>query len=277
MRLREHGFQVRYEELSPDLSGNYEDQLSEFVNHYDLDELVHFEIEDRFFADRISEFCQRRALRQRVLSSPMFLCTRAQFSEYARPGRRPYMADFYKRQRRHLGLLLNDDGSPRGDRWSFDIDNRKRLPEDLALPPMPSAGKTRHTQAVIDLVEDTFPGHPGIAGQFWWPVTRRQARVWLEDFLHKRLADFGAYQDAISQRSETSFHSVLSPLLNLGLLTPAEVIEATVRRADDVEIPLNSLEGFVRQIIGWREFLRGVYHTYGEQQGLPISGVTNAR
>jgi deoxyribodipyrimidine photolyase-related protein len=121
-----------------------------------------------------------------------------------------------------------------------------------------------HEKGVIELVRREFKDHPGDAGEFCWPTTRSQAREWLDDFVANRLDSFGPFEDAISSRSVTVFHSVLSPCLNLGLLTPREVIDAALTRID--EVPMQSLEGFVRQVIGWREFVRGVYRKFSEQQ-----------
>jgi deoxyribodipyrimidine photolyase-related protein len=101
---------------------------------------------------------------------------------------------------------------------------------------------------------------------FWLPVTRAVAREWLDDFLERRLADFGPYEDAISRRSRSLFHSVLSSSLNLGLITPAAVLERAIGAAEAANVPLNSLEGFIRQIVGWREFIRGIYRRCGEEQ-----------
>jgi len=133
-------------------------------------------------------------------------------------------------------------------------------PELLALGPQ------AHVEAVTALVDERFSAHPGEAGPFWLPVTREAALVWLEDFLVQRFERFGPYEDAISRRARTLFHSVLSPVLNLGLLTPSEVVERLVAYADDHGIPLNSVEGIVRQIVGWREFVRGIYQAFSERQ-----------
>ena len=148
--------------------------------------------------------------------------------------------------------------------WSFDADNRKKLPRNVQPPEMVWTTPGAHEKDVIELVRREFKDHPGDAREFCWPTTRSQAREWLDDFVANRLDDFGPYEDAISSRSVTVFHSVLSPCLNLGLLTPREVIDAALVRVD--EVPVQSLEGFVRQVIGWREFVRGVYRNYSEQQ-----------
>ncbi|MDH3439339.1 MAG: cryptochrome/photolyase family protein, partial [Gammaproteobacteria bacterium] len=149
-------------------------------------------------------------------------------------------------------------------RWSFDADNRKRLPKDVQPPAIDWPEPDPHVPDVVDTVAREFSDHPGCAREFRWPTTRAQALAWLDDFVTARLAEFGPYEDAMSQRSETVFHSLLSPYLNLGLLTPDEVIGKITDRAD--EAPLQSVEGFVRQVIGWREFVRGVYRHHSESQ-----------
>jgi deoxyribodipyrimidine photolyase-related protein len=163
------------------------------------------------------------------------------------------MSEFYKQQRRRMNLLL-DDGQPAGGRWSFDADNRKKLPRNIILPEMPSPAHTQHVKDVITIVEREFSDHPGKAAEFCWPTTRSEAEAWLDDFIANRLEQFGPYEDAMTTRSPTVFHSVLSPCLNLGLLTPDDVIDRVISQAD--EVPLQSLEGFVR----------GIYRTFSERQ-----------
>jgi deoxyribodipyrimidine photolyase-related protein len=161
---------------------------------------------------------------------------------------------------------MDADGEPEGGKWSFDEANRKKLPKTLHPPEIRAASRTRHVEDLIGLVEQTFGEHPGAAKDFWWPTTRAQAQEWLQDFVDTRLGNFGPYEDAISTRSETIFHSALSPSLNLGLLTPDEVIEAVVERHVGGDVPIESIEGFVRQVIGWREFVRGIYREHGDEQ-----------
>lgn len=266
--LRERGFAVDYRALAPEPGDDpaYEDKLGQFVSKHSIDELLHFEIEDHFFDNRIATFCEERGIRRTVIDSPMFLTRRDQFEEYLDGRKQPFMAEFYKLQRKRLDLLLDKDGGPTGGQWSYDEDNRKSLPDDLELPALPEPKRSQHTEDVIELVAARFGDHPGRAEDFWWPVTRRSALYWLRDFMDKRLARFGPYQDAITQRSETAFHSVISPLLNIGLITPRDVIGQALAKAKKTDIPLASLEGFVRQVVGWREFVRGVYHHYDDDQ-----------
>lgn len=264
--LRLAGYDVDYEYLNSDPRQTYEKRLTAFIERHQLECLQHFDIEDQFFADRVAALCAALGVRQQIQASPLFLTTHEQFQSFLNEVAQPRMAEFYRRQRRRLGILLDENGKPVGGRWSFDKDNRRQLPRDLELPELRQTAWTQHTKDVIALVTATFSDHWGNASDFWWPVTRQQARDCLDAFVNERLSQFGDYQDAISQRSETQFHSALAPAMNMGLLTPREVVEATLRKAAESDVPLNSLEGFVRQIIGWREFVRGIYHNFDEMQ-----------
>ncbi len=264
--LSERGFDVRYHALDAGDQSSYEERLAATLADCEVDEIVHFEIEDKPMEQRIVAFAAAHGLRRIELSSPMFLCDRESFAEFDAAARRPFMADFYKQQRRRLKILVDDDGKPAGGRWSFDADNRKKLPKTVEPPAVPASAAGPHVDDVVALVEREFAAHPGNAGDFWWPTTRRQAQDWLDEFLEERFAQFGPYEDAMTRRSATLFHSLLSPLLNIGLLTPDAVIEQALSHAERRGVPLQSLEGFVRQIIGWREFIRGVYRQYGDEQ-----------
>ena len=213
---------------------------------------------------RLIAFAEDAGLTRDEIPSPMFCCSRESFRSFVEGKSRLLMHDFYVEQRRRLQVLVDDDGNPEGERWSFDAENRRKLPTSVTPPEIPWPEKAPHVDEVIELVEREFADHPGIANEFCWPTTRQQAVAWLDDFVDARLECFGPYEDALSQRSDTVFHSLLSPVMNLGLLTPDDVLERLVPVAD--KMPLASIEGFVRQIIGWREFVRGVYREFGEQQ-----------
>lgn len=264
--LREAGYDVSYVQLDPDTNDSYEDRLLDVVQSSSAGEIKHFEVEDKDMEARLVTFADEHDLGRTELESPMFLCSRDEFAEFANDASSLSMASFYKQQRRSLGILIDSDGKPTGGKWSYDADNRKPLPKDLTTPSIASADPTRHTKAVVKLVRKQFSDHPGDATQFWWPTTRRAALKQLRDFLEQRLENFGPYEDAMSTRSSTVFHSALSPLMNLGLVTPREVVDRAIEHADDNGIPLQSLEGFIRQVIGWREFVRGVYRTCGDEQ-----------
>lgn len=265
--LRSTGRHITYLTLGDREEGSrYEHALAEFVRRERCDELVTFEIEDRFFADRMDRFAREHRLKRTVVESPMFLTPREEFAAYLEEAGKPFMASFYQRQRRRLKVLVDDRGLPAGGRWSFDDENRRRLPSDILIPPTPEVTPSRHVRDVSALVEERFADHPGATKGFWLPTTRREALAWLDAFVRDRLALFGDYEDALSRRDPVLFHSVLTPSLNLGLITPDEVLDRVLDHAESHGTPINSVEGFVRQIIGWREFVRGIDHHFGERQ-----------
>lgn len=164
-----------------------------------------------------------------------------------------------------LAALLGA-ASPTGGQWSFDEENRKPLPKDHSCPPIPLSTPSKIEQEVMSLVEKEFPDHPGSSADFWLPTDRTGARKWARNFFDKRFQDFGPYEDAISSREDFVYHSVLTPFLNTGLLTPRECVLAALKTAEKQNIPHSSCEGFIRQVIGWREFIRGIYQNYSDTQ-----------
>ena len=262
--LRDAGYELDYVTLDTADERSYEDKLADALESHDSRRFVHFEIEDKPMEQRLIGFAKENDIDREQLPSPMFTCSRKRFAEFAEGKSQLRMAEFYKLQRQRLDILVDDDGEPAGGQWSFDADNRKKLPRDVEPPAAPTVSRSAHVEDVIEIVKREFKDHPGDADDFCWPTTRSEAQAWLEDFIEQRLERFGPYEDAMTTRSATVFHSLLSPCLNLGLLTPDEVIEHVLESADDA--PLQSVEGFVRQVIGWREFVRGVYREFGERQ-----------
>ena len=264
--LRAGGHRVHYHTLDHSDERSFEQKLGAAVEATGAQLLEHVEIENKPMEARIAGFAASTGLQTRVLNSPMFLTSREEFARFADGKRTLRMAEFYKAQRRRLDILVDDNSRPEGGKWSFDEQNRKKLPASLQPPHWPDAAWTDHVRDVVDLVQRVFPDHPGCATEFAWPVTRAGALEWLQHFVDQRLELFGPYEDAISSRSEVVYHSMLSPLINIGLLTPDEIVRSVIETAAGRDIPLNSLEGFVRQVIGWREFVRGIYREFGDQQ-----------
>jgi deoxyribodipyrimidine photolyase-related protein len=262
--LRDAGYEVHYVTLETTDTRPYTSKLADALEDAGSGRISHFEIEDKAMERQIVAFAVEAGIQREEVASPMFTCSRKSFSEFAEGKTRLLMGDFYKRQRQRLGILVNEAGEPTGGRWSFDADNRKKLPRTIVPPEVPAPARDSHVDELIRVVEHEFPDHPGDAREFWWPTTRQQALAWLDEFVTERLEQFGPYEDAMTTRSATVFHSLLSPLLNVGLLTPGEVLESVCARAHDA--PLQSVEGFVRQVIGWREFVRGIYREFGERQ-----------
>lgn len=266
--LAARGHTVHYERLDharPD--DDYESKLARCLRAHGVDHLMCWEIEDKFFETRMQAFAERHKLRLTLLASPMFLTRRAEFAGWL-THHRPHMAAFYQWQRRRLGVLVERDGRPSGGRWSFDQENRLALPRTQSIPPAPRARPDRHVRDLIPLILERFADHPGeLSEEAWWlPTTRRQALDWLRRFLAERFDLFGPFEDALSPRGPVLFHSALSPALNLGLLTPREVLDHALMHARQHGVRISSLEGFVRQIIGWREFVRGIYRHYSDRQ-----------
>jgi len=219
---------------------------------------------DDILLRRLRRFAASRRIELRVHPSPNFLSPPEFLEKFTGLGRkRPFMADFYKAQRVRLGVLLQADGLPSGGQWSFDEQNRQRFPEDELVPPAPGTPPNAWAREALAYVERRFPGNPGRAEGFHYPVTRTEALAWLDSFLTDRFREFGAYEDALSRNHRVLFHSVLTPSLNIGLLDPREIVDRALAHAAAHEVPLNSLEGFIRQIIGWREFMAGIYRHRG--------------
>lgn len=196
--------------------------------------------------------------------SPLFLTSRDQLADYFAGKEHFRMADFYKQQRRSMSILIDDNSKPTGGQWSFDDENRKPLPDGRTLPGLPIENNSKYVTEARAYVSNHFSDHYGSTTGFFYPVTRKQALAWMDDFFKQRFADFGPYEDAFSKDDDSYlWHSVLTPFLNIGLVTPGEVVDKTLLYAEENNVPLNSLEGFIRQIIGWREFMHGLYIHHG--------------
>ena len=195
-----------------------------------------------------------------VRDDDQFHCTPGQFDAWADGRKRLVMEDFYREMRRQYGVLMRDS-RPEGGQWNLDKANREAFGRQGpgTVPRPPRFRPDAITRDVMDMVEARFGDHPGRLDGFNLPVTRRQALHALDAFVARRLPDFGTWQDAIWAGEHLLYHSQLSSSLNLHLITPQECIEAAVAQYEAGNAPLNSVEGFVRQILGWREFVRGVY------------------
>lgn len=267
--LREAGHLVHYQKLEPrSKTTPYESLLQQWIRKNRIQRLRVFEIEDKFMETRIRKLATDLKIELIELKSPSFLTTREEFRDWVAK-RKPFMKTFYESQRRKHKILLTKEGKPLGGQYSFDTENRKPLPKDLTkfkIPSIPSIQPDEVVTEVIELVQGMFSEHPGKAHEFWLPTSRKQAVDWLKDFCKKRLENFGPYEDALHSEQTFMFHSVLSPLINMGLLTPQQILQTALNYAEKNDVPLNSLEGFVRQVMGWREFIRGIYQNYSDQQ-----------
>ncbi|MDG2054872.1 MAG: cryptochrome/photolyase family protein [Phycisphaerales bacterium] len=258
-RLLESGASVDYVEHAPGVN-----MLETYLKNLKERQILVAEPHDYLLKRRLCRYCEAFSLQLRFLDTPMFLNTSEENQRYRKTKKRWYMADFYKHQRRRFDVLMEND-EPIGSQWSFDKDNRKKVPKKMlgAIPKLPEIKQTEVDKAARQYVLDRYPKNPGRLNELIYPTSHKGAQQWLDAFLEQRLAMFGDYEDAIVKGENTLWHGVLTPMLNIGLLTPKSVLEAVLKHAERNEIPLNSIEGFVRQLIGWREFMRATYEDLG--------------
>lgn len=221
---------------------------------------------DDWLNKRIVQTCRLAELKWQVHDSPNFLNKPAGIHDYFSQRKTYFQTDFYIAQRKARNLLLDSNKQPVGSRWTYDTDNRSKYPANKPVPVCRFPEANEYATKAIDYVKQYFGKNPGKAGNpfnhskpHFYPVTHAEAVQWLEDFLTERFADFGIYEDAMVQTESILHHSVLTPMLNIGLLDPRDIIDRALMVADARQIPLNSLEGFIRQVTGWREFIRAVY------------------
>ncbi len=235
---------------------DYLSKLKKVIKKNKYKKVFFFEIEDKFFEEKI--FSLKNEIEVEVVKSPMFLFEREEFTATLKKNKKPIMANFYKLSRRKLNILMDGD-KPVGGKWSFDEDNRKKLPKGIEIPKT-TLYINKYVKQISPIINKIFNDNVGSLDNFWLPSDRISSHKFLDEFLEKKFNLFGDYEDALSKQNDFLFHSVLSPILNLGLLTPKEVIDKVIKYQNKVNI--NSFEGFVRQIIGWREFIRGMYQVY---------------
>ena len=261
--LKEKKYKVVYKDCENNFKETYEKKLEKTIKEFKIKSVTFFEIEDKPFEKKIKLLLKKINIQFKQINSPMFITSREEFQKFLENKKKPLMANFYKLSRTKLNILMKKDGTPIGGKWSFDEDNRKKLPSSTSIPKQPSFKLTSHTKNLKLFVENNFKNHPGSTENFWFPTNREQTNKLFDDFLKNKLNLFGDYEDAVSEKSNTLFHSALSPLINIGLITPLEIVEKLKKMENKIKI--NSFEGYVRQIIGWREFMRGIYQNYDDK------------
>lgn len=221
---------------------------------------------DNWVEKRIKKTAQKNELTLHWYSNPGFLLQPVDADLHFNKRSNFFQTDFYIWHRKQLNLLLDEKKQPLGGKWSFDSENREKIPKGLKIPALPVTPTNTFIDEAINYCATNFPDNPGTTNHFKYGVTHKDARYQLQQFLEQRLAGFGAYEDAMLESESYLFHSVLTPYLNAGLITPGEIIDQTISFAGSNQIPMNSMEGFIRQIIGWREFIHQVYYRAGSRQ-----------
>ena len=257
--LEGEGVRVDYVRLDdPANSGSFSGELARALARHAVDRVIVTEPGEYRVWEMMRGWAALTGLAVEIREDDRFLCSRGRFARWAE-GRKSYrMEFFYREMRRETGLLM-EGGEPVGGRWNFDAENRKALPAGVRPPACVAHSPDAITREVIDLVVRRFPDHVGDLAPFRWAVTREEALADLADFVARRLPSFGDYQDAMKRGEPFLFHALLSTSLNLGLLTAREVCMAAEAAWRAGHAPLHAVEGFIRQILGWREYVRGLY------------------
>ncbi len=277
---RKEGWQVLYRDLRhQSAAGEIPEAIPDALAESGANRVVCIQPGSRGLQRRLEKVCASAGVSLHIEDDPHFLCSPETFREWASGRKSLVMEYFYREQRRRHNILVDADGKPAGGTWNFDKENRKSFrtaPEIRPRRKLRRDAITKEVLADINEILPNLPGSAGAAGNFNWPVTRKQALRLLEDFIEHHLASFGDFQDAMWTGEATLHHSLLAAALNLKLLNPREVLSEAVAAWESGAAPLNAVEGFVRQILGWREFIRGVYFfadaDYAESNALQESG-----
>ena len=259
--LRARGNSVDYRELDSDSNrGTLAAELKDAINRLRPRKLVVVQPGEWRVVESLRQVAGESGLELEVRPDRHFLCSLEEFVQHAEGRKQLRLEYFYRELRRRHGILM-DGSQPVGGKWNYDAENRGRFtksgPGKLSAPRRFRPDAT--SRDVLALVERNFSDHPGELDGFDWPVTAKQAEQALQDFITHRLPNFGTYQDAMWTDEPYLYHSRISSSLNLKLLDPRGVIQAAVASFESGDAPLSSVEGFVRQILGWREYVRGVY------------------
>lgn len=271
--LVEQGFTVTYINATEE-QADIRQLIKQLVNKK-VKQIFIAEVVDNWLSKRIGTAAKKYAITVHEVASPNFLNTTVSLKSFFYKKKTYFQTDFYTQQRKERNILMDDKGQPVGGKFSFDADNRAKFPKNALAPSYSFPADNKYTKEARAYVQKHFSKNYGTTeppfttntlAQHFYPVTFKDAELWLQQFLEKRFAEFGIYEDAMVTKEPILHHSVLSPLLNIGLLNPQLIIDKALEYAAAHPIPLNSLEGFIRQIIGWREFIKIVYEREGSFQ-----------
>jgi (6-4)DNA photolyase len=257
--LRADGFQVHYATLGEaGNTGSFGGELKRAVEHYQPHKVIVTEASEYRVLEDMKSWQKTLGIPVEIRPDRRFLCSHKGFNDWAKGRKQLRMEYFYRELRKSYQILMDGD-LPIGGEWNYDADNQKPLAETVNIPQTYQLGADAITQNVIEMVRERFSDHFGNIDDFHYAVTRKQALEALKQFVEMRLPLFGDYQDAMLQNEPWLFHSHISLYLNCGLLLPMDCIKLAEEAYHNQQAPINAVEGFIRQIVGWREFVRGVY------------------
>lgn len=258
--LRQQGYKVHYIECHHSACAGL-DILFEKLAADGVQVCHYADTTDYLLERRLHRFASRHEVKLVISESPNFIHSKADNKTYF-TDHKYFLTDYYVHLRKKYDIML-DSGKPLGGKWTYDSENRKKLPKGTVIPALPEVKESQYITEARTYVQKHFAGNPGSRLRIWYPVTHEDAEQWLDTFLRDRFRHFGVYQDAIVGAERWLFHGILTPMLNVGLLQPSDIIERAIAYATAQHIPVNSLEGFVRQVLGWREYIRAVYTERG--------------
>ena len=258
--------EVDYIESSKDISDIRE--LIPYLKSIGITNISYIDPVDNWLQKRIAKGCLDNSIEKNVYDSPLFLNTKEDLQPFFRSDKKKYhQTSFYTAQRNNRHILIDPDGKPTGGKWTFDAENRKKYPAKKIPPAIQFPDVDSFYKEALEYVDKNFSTNIGqLTTNGLYPTNFKTSKLWFQQFLEQRFLEFGTYEDAIVAENSILNHSVLTPMLNIGLISPAYVIEQSIAFAETNNIPINSLEGFVRQIIGWREFIRGMYESRGSDE-----------
>lgn len=258
--LREKGYQVEYIDAISVIA-DIRQLIPELVNK-GVKTIFTIDPSDYWLEKRLKEGCIAHQIKLQLAENSIFINTKEDLTHFFKADKKSFFqTTFYKQQRKKHSLLLDEKGAPQGGSWTYDQDNRKKYPKGKTPPPIHYPDQNEHYQEAVEYVKKHFVHHYGsITEQPLYPIDHAGAETWLSDFFEYRFHEFGAYEDAIVKDETILNHSVLTPMMNVGLLEPKTIVEKAITYSKENDVPIQSTEGFVRQIIGWREFMRGMYH-----------------
>ena len=263
--LLEKGFKVEYID-SYKKNCKIIDLISDLFSR-DYNRIEIYDPEDYLLIRRIKRVCDNLDIDLIIHESKLFLNSKEDLNIFFKTDKKKFFqTSFYKSERKKRNILINEKGRPEGGEWTYDIQNRKKYPKNQKPPSIIKIEENNFVAESINYVNKYFPNNYGELSNIYYPTTFKESEDWLSDFLKNRFKDFGDYEDSILKDEILLNHSLLSPLLNVGLLDINFVISRIINHHNDFEIPINSTEGLIRQIIGWREFIRGIYVSKGSYE-----------
>jgi len=262
--LLSKGIDVAYIETK-----NQESDIRIFLDKKNVTEINIYHPEDNWLEKRIKKSCKKNNIKINIEENPLFLTAHDDLLPFFNPEKKKlFQTSFYKSQRKKMKILIDNDQNPVGGKWTYDDMNRHKFPKNKKTPTLDySKLQSENYRDSVNYVQKNFTENFGIINDIQlYPTDFKSSRLWFNDFLKTRFDEFGIYEDAVLIGESIINHSVLSPLINSGLLNPKYVVKNSLEFYKKNKIPINSTEGFIRQIIGWREFIRGVYVSKGSEE-----------